>query len=140
MTVSPLESRPHQIGRIGALTQLVMLGLWLRVVAADLVEWTAQRKGQLCLFPDTRYYWELAGTILQGGPYEIVDWGNVPHFSIRTPGYPGIAVGGTGGHSFEERQHGAHRRHLVEGGDEVHLGGPRVGEAGRDLIGAHGLE
>ena len=82
------ESRPHALRRLGTLTQLMMLGLWLRVVAADLVEWTARRRGRLCLFPDTTYYWELAGTILRGGPYEVMDWGNVPHFSLRTPGYP----------------------------------------------------
>ena len=33
-------------------------------------------------------YWELARTIRAGGPYEIVDWGDIPHFALRTPGYP----------------------------------------------------
>jgi len=88
VSLSPPPSRRKPFPAFGMLTQLMILGLWLRVVAADLVDWTAQRKGQLCLFPDTYYYWELAGTILRGGPYEIVDWGNVPHFSLRTPGYP----------------------------------------------------
>ena len=30
---------------------------------------------RLCVFPDANYYWLLARTIRQGGPYEIVEWG-----------------------------------------------------------------
>ncbi|GAC1450672.1 MAG: hypothetical protein NVSMB9_35270 [Isosphaeraceae bacterium] len=67
---------------------MIVWGLWLRIAAADLVHWLAQRKGELCLFPDTKIYWYLAGTILRGEPYEVVDWGALPHFALRTPGYP----------------------------------------------------
>ena len=43
---------------------------------------------RLDLFPDTNIYWELARAIRAGGPYEYVEWGDIPHFAIRTPGYP----------------------------------------------------
>jgi 4-amino-4-deoxy-L-arabinose transferase-like glycosyltransferase len=62
--------------------------LWLRVLAAVGVHWYTQRKGALCLFPDTRIYWLLSETIAAGTTYEVVQWGNNPHFALRTPGYP----------------------------------------------------
>jgi 4-amino-4-deoxy-L-arabinose transferase-like glycosyltransferase len=43
---------------------------------------------RICVFPDTEYYWALAGTIREGTLYEIVEWGDIPHFALRTPGYP----------------------------------------------------
>ena len=49
-----------------------------------------------------------------------------------SPGYPGVAVRGSGGHTFEEREDPLHLGHVVQGGDEVHLGGSRVGEADID--------
>jgi 4-amino-4-deoxy-L-arabinose transferase-like glycosyltransferase len=67
---------------------VILWGLWLRVAAADLVQWAAQRRGVLCLFPDAEYYWELAGTIRRGAPYEVVYYADLPHFALRTPGYP----------------------------------------------------
>ena len=39
------------------------------------------------------YYWWLAGTIRQGTLYEIVEWGDIPHFALRTPGYPRVPGG-----------------------------------------------
>ena len=53
-----------------------------------MVQWLAQRKGSLCVFPDTTIYWLLAGTIRDGAPYEVLEWGDPPHFALRTPGYP----------------------------------------------------
>ncbi len=50
----------------------------------------------------------------------------------RFPSHPVIAVGGPRQHPFEEPQHAAHARHLVEGGHEMHLGRARVGEADID--------
>src|SRR6516225_3458682 len=47
----------------------------------------------------------------------------------RTTGDPAIAVGGTGDDAFEQAQDAAHRGHVVQRGDEVHLGGTGVGEA-----------
>ena len=61
----------------------------LRVLAAVLVHWWyTQRKGALCIFPDTRIYWLLAETIGAGTTYEVLQWGDNPHFALRTPGYP----------------------------------------------------
>jgi 4-amino-4-deoxy-L-arabinose transferase-like glycosyltransferase len=69
------------------LARLVELGLLVRILAADAVQWLAARRGTRCLFPDTDIYWLLAKAIRRGGPYQVDQWG-VPHFSLRTPGYP----------------------------------------------------
>ena len=53
-----------------------------------MVQWYTQRKGALCIFPDTRIYWLLAETISEGTTYEVLQWGDNPHFALRTPGYP----------------------------------------------------
>lgn len=68
----------------------VEIGLLLRIVAADLVEWRVQHGGQarVCLLPDAEYYWKLSQTIRDGELYQIVEWGDIPHFALRTPGYP----------------------------------------------------
>ena len=44
-------------------------------------------------------------------------------------GHPRVAVGRAGGDALEQGQDTPHRGHVVQGGDEVHLGGPGVGEA-----------
>lgn len=66
---------------------LAGVGLLLRVAAAFAVEWLARRRGTRCLFPDADVYWELATALLRGGPYVVSQWG-VPHYALRTPGYP----------------------------------------------------
>ncbi len=81
---------------LGALPQppsmisIVAIALGLRVLAACLVQWYVERGGSLrvCLFPDAEYYWFLARTIRQGAPYDIIEWGSIHHFALRTPGYP----------------------------------------------------
>jgi 4-amino-4-deoxy-L-arabinose transferase-like glycosyltransferase len=75
-------------GPAPSLGRLVALALGLRVIAADLVQWYTQRKGVPCIFPDTGYYWLLAGKLAAGEPYEVVEFADLPHFSLRTPGYP----------------------------------------------------
>jgi 4-amino-4-deoxy-L-arabinose transferase-like glycosyltransferase len=68
---------------------LVLEGAFgLRVLAALWVQWFTWRKGALCVFPDTTLYWHLAGTIREGTPFEVVEWGDLPRFALRTPGYP----------------------------------------------------
>src|SRR5579885_3469584 len=76
-------------GRFATLAVVLEIALALRVATADAVEWSVRRGGQarLDLFPDTDIYWELARAIRAGGPYEYVEWGDIPHFAIRTPGY-----------------------------------------------------
>jgi 4-amino-4-deoxy-L-arabinose transferase-like glycosyltransferase len=80
------------VPRLGSILELA---LFLRVAAAVGVEWLVQRRGgnRICYFPDAEYYWVLAGTICQGTPYEIVEWGDIPHFALRTPGYPAFLAG-----------------------------------------------
>ncbi len=64
----------------------------LRIVAADLVDLYVRRTGadRLCLFPDTRVYWELARTIRAGEPYQIVEWTDIPHFALPHAGLSAI--------------------------------------------------
>ncbi len=79
--------------RIASIPQSYRLGPWLeaatmlRLIVACLVQWYVQKRGRLCLFPDTEVYWRLAQTIVHGTPYEISQWG-IPHLALRTPGYP----------------------------------------------------
>jgi len=89
----PARPTRRRTDRLASLAALVVWGLWLRVAAADLVQWFAHRKGVLCLFPDTTVYWLLAGAIRRGEPYEILDWGDLPRFAVRTPGYPLFLAG-----------------------------------------------
>ncbi|WP_337176801.1 glycosyltransferase family 39 protein [Paludisphaera sp.] len=70
-------------------------GFLLRVIAADLVQWRVDRAGdgRVCLLPDAEYYWKLAQTIRDGEVFQIVEWGDIPHFALRTPGYPLFLAG-----------------------------------------------
>jgi len=86
-------AKPRAIERLASLPLLLEWSLGLRVLAADLVQWYAQSKGALCVFPDTTIYWLLAGTIRDGRPFEILDWGEIPRFALRTPGYPAFLAG-----------------------------------------------
>jgi hypothetical protein len=58
----------------------------------------------------------------------------------RSPGDPGVAVGGTGDDTLEEGEYGPHLGHVVEGGDEVHLRRAGVGEAHVDAGGDEGAD
>ncbi len=81
--------------RLGLLAVLLEVALTLRVLAAEAVEWYVRQGGldRLCLFPDTNVYWELARAIRAQAPYQIVDWRDIPHFALRTPGYPIFLAG-----------------------------------------------
>lgn len=78
------------VARLASLVLVLEVALGLRVIAADAVERYVRRGGanRLCLFDDTWYYWELARNIRAGAPYEIVVYADIPHFALRTPGYP----------------------------------------------------
>ena len=93
-------NQPEIPGRLASIVtrppswpRVVLWALGLRIVAADLVQWVTQHKGVLCVFPDSNDYWLLAGKIRRGEPYELVDFGNLPHFTLRTPGYPLFLAG-----------------------------------------------
>ena len=68
-------------------TLILVVALGLRVVAAIVVTGYAEARGKPCVFGDTAIYWELARTIVAGEPYAVSQWG-VPHYALRTPGYP----------------------------------------------------
>jgi hypothetical protein len=75
---------------LASLALIVQVALGLRMVTADAVDLYVHRGGsdELCLFPDTKIYWGLARAIRMGEPYEYVEWGDISHFALRTPGYP----------------------------------------------------
>jgi 4-amino-4-deoxy-L-arabinose transferase-like glycosyltransferase len=80
----------HALARLASLAFVLEVALGLRVVAANAVDLYVHRGGsqRLCLFPDSLVYWGLARTIRAGAPYEYVEWSDIPHFAVRTPGYP----------------------------------------------------
>ncbi len=75
---------------LASLALVLQVALGLRMLAADAVDLYVHRGGsaRLCLFPDTEIYWGLARAIRMGEPYEYVEWSDIPHFALRTPGYP----------------------------------------------------
>jgi 4-amino-4-deoxy-L-arabinose transferase-like glycosyltransferase len=74
---------------------VLQVALGLRVLAADAVDLYVHRGGseRLCIFPDTTIYWGLARTIRAGTTFEYVEWSDIPHFALRTPGYPLFLAG-----------------------------------------------
>lgn len=66
---------------------ILVIALALRIVAAFGVQHFADRKGAICLFGDTPIYWQYAQSIADGTPYVVYQW-EVPHYALRTPGYP----------------------------------------------------
>jgi hypothetical protein len=73
-----------------SLWRVLEVALVARVLAACVVQWYVDRGSmpRICVFADAEYYWILAGTMREGTLYEIVEWGDIPHFALRTPGYP----------------------------------------------------
>lgn len=83
-----MASAPPRDGRATArLATILVAALALRVVAAFAIQGYADRLGKPCLFGDTAIYWELARAIREGRPF-VVDQSGVPHYALRTPGYP----------------------------------------------------
>ena len=71
---------------------VLAVALGLRGVAAVAVTWYAARAGKPCVFGDTAIYLALARTINAGATYQVDQWG-VPHYALRTPGYPAFLAG-----------------------------------------------
>jgi Dolichyl-phosphate-mannose-protein mannosyltransferase len=88
--MNPTWRRAPILERLAPLTLILICALALRVLAALAMEWYVERNTtyRLCVFPDAVYYWLLARTIRLGTRYEIVEWGNIAHRALRTPGYP----------------------------------------------------
>ncbi len=83
------------LARTASLALILQVALGLRIVAADAVDLYVHRGGseRLCIFTDTLIYWGLARTIRAGMTFEYVEWTDIPHFAIRTPGYPLFLAG-----------------------------------------------
>ena len=90
LSFSGRRDRVRAPAGLASLALVLEIALGLRVLAAGLVDFVVRRKGsdQLCLFPDTRYYWALGRMICSAATSEIVEWSDIPHFALRTPGYP----------------------------------------------------
>jgi 4-amino-4-deoxy-L-arabinose transferase-like glycosyltransferase len=87
MTASSNQLRVSD--RPASLAAVLGVGLVLRVLAAFAVQRYVEGKvpPKLCVFPDTIIYWGLARTIRAGATYQVPLYG-LPHYAIRTPGYP----------------------------------------------------
>lgn len=83
----PEATRDRPVSRRASLAIWFGVGLVARLAAAAAVQRTVDRQGTLCVFPDTAIYWSLGRAIARGEPYVVWQWG-VPHFALRTPGYP----------------------------------------------------
>jgi 4-amino-4-deoxy-L-arabinose transferase-like glycosyltransferase len=101
-TPIPVRPRRATLARFASLALILELALGLRVIAADLVQIYVDHRAAraadpadrpICIFPDTRFYWDLARTIREGTPYEVMYYSDIPHFSLRTPGYPLFLAG-----------------------------------------------
>jgi 4-amino-4-deoxy-L-arabinose transferase-like glycosyltransferase len=86
----PVFARGADRPRAAIVLLILELALCVRIAAAVLIELYLRHKapGQLCLFPDTRIYWGLAREIRLGAPLVYIEYADIPHFALRTPGYP----------------------------------------------------
>jgi 4-amino-4-deoxy-L-arabinose transferase-like glycosyltransferase len=86
---------PRVAAGLASLPVILQVALGLRILAADVVDLYVHRAGPdaLCIFPDTKIYWGLARTIRAGTVFEYVEWSDIPHFALRTPGYPLFLAG-----------------------------------------------
>ncbi len=91
MSASGHQFHDMRAGRAAqALIVVMAIALALRMFAGAMVQRVVDRADtpRVCLFPDAEYYWLLARTIRQGAPFDIVEWGTIHHYALRTPGYP----------------------------------------------------
>ena len=89
--MEPKTPMPNAAASATPITRLAWLalgvGMALRAGAGLAAERVARRRGDVDLFPDAKIYWELSRAIRAGGPFAVNQWG-VPHYALRTPGYP----------------------------------------------------
>ena len=102
-------------GRDVGLERRVVAGVVGRVVAHDVHDRRPGPPGVV----------QVGQPVAEAGP-EVQQRGR------RAPGDAPVPVGGAGDDALEEAEDAPHGRHVVERGDEVHLRGPRVGEADVD--------
>ena len=74
------------------LVWIINIAFILRIACSVLIQIVATRRGTVCLFGDTPIYWEYAKSIANGTTYVVYQW-DVPHYALRTPGYPAWLAG-----------------------------------------------
>lgn len=74
------------------LVWILNIAFILRIACSVLIQIVAIRRGTVCLFGDTPIYWEYAKSIANGTTYVVYQW-DVPHYALRTPGYPAWLAG-----------------------------------------------
>lgn len=93
MQRNSLKSRVEKMLVQGPQLGPVLFGaLILRILAALIVQFFASKQGKICLFGDTPIYWQYARAIARGTTYVVYQW-DVPHYALRTPGYPAWLAG-----------------------------------------------
>ncbi len=75
------------------LTSVLVVALIVRVLAGYVVQSYVAGKGLLCVFGDTPIYWLLARTIRLGQTFVVEQQFDIPHYALRTPGYPAFLAG-----------------------------------------------
>jgi 4-amino-4-deoxy-L-arabinose transferase-like glycosyltransferase len=87
---APATAQSDQRPSTGIVLLILELALGVRIAAAVLIELYLRGKvpRQLCLFPDTTIYWGLARALRLGAPLAYIEFADIPHFALRTPGYP----------------------------------------------------
>ena len=78
---------PRTLDQRTWLPWVVAWALAVRLAAVAAVQAYLARTGKPWVFDDTKIYWGLAGQLHAGAAYVVDQWG-VPHYALRTPGYP----------------------------------------------------
>jgi len=63
------------------------LALVLRFIASAAIQFLAAKRDTVCIFGDTPIYWQYARALAHGSTYVVYQW-DIPHYALRTPGYP----------------------------------------------------
>ncbi len=87
---APVVARSDERSLAGIVLLILELALCVRIAAAVAIELYLRHEalGRLCLFDDTKIYWGLAREIRLGAPLVYIEFADIPHFALRTPGYP----------------------------------------------------
>lgn len=84
-----MDSNPAETPTRLRLRTVLAVAFFARVLAGFAVQRYVGGKNLLCVFGDTPIYWLLARSIRTGRSFVVEQFG-IPHYALRTPGYPGF--------------------------------------------------